>query len=362
MNRLLSLVLFAAIIPNAVFAGDTESSYSVRPGDTLWNIAAEQLGSPWCWPLIASVPDNGIDFQGTLFAGANIELPEREACDAILHPVTAGSVRTETVEFLSGVPWYAQGNTAGTYLDRRFGSESGLASYSRYDDMFEPNDQTLYRERVGDTWYVVSNGTRGQAWDYVDHVLRNDATGSVFYRARDVNGEWHLVTNEIATKLSFEPESVYLIEAFDAVIGFRSEAGTTQAASPFESWTIAADDVLPKAVDARGRVLFVAEAWEDVATRNADGEPLSLSDSTVHDARSEYWLGGERVAASVSRMVPLYSSSDAPVSLPFYFRDGAQTAFKYYGVFGDPSFDANGDLVVYSLFDVRISRLTIELP
>lgn len=366
----LTLGLLAAALlltpATAVFADGNSQSYTVQTGDSLWKIAEKQLGSPWCWPLIASIPENDLDYQGLLYADDTITLPTVDACSAIVNPLSAEVPKiSETVlAYLPMQPWHSQNLVIGDYIERAYRNVEPLQSYSKYDDI-DVNDPSLYRERDGNTWYVVLNGERGQAWDYVDHVLKNDATGSVFYRARDIRGEWHIVKNEVATKLSFEPKAVYLNPAFDDVFAFTppytttSEYNETHLWSPIEEWTIPVKAV-PVAVDPTGHVLFRAEKTVDVHTMNADGTVIDVCSSSVCSFEYTYWFNGKQVASATSQMVPMFSESDALVKKPFFY-EGTEKSFKYYGVFGRPSFDADGNLVFYVVMDSKVTKQVFDV-
>jgi len=350
----------------AVFADGNSQNYTVQKGDSLWEIAESQLGSPWCWTLIASIPENDLDYQGLLYAGDTITLPSVEDCNAIIHSlsVDAPQVSETVLVYLPNQPWHEKNLVIGDYIERTYRDVAHMQSYSKYDDM-DVNDPSLYRERDGNIWYVVHDSERGQAWDYVDHVLKNDATGSVFYRARDIRGEWYIVKNEVVTKLSFEPKELYLNPSLDDVFAFTppysstTEQNETHLWSPIEEWTIPVKAV-PVAVDPIGHVLFRAEKTVAVHTLNADGTIIDVCSSSVCSFEYTYWLNGKQVASATSQMVPMFSDSDVPVKKPFFY-ESAEKAFKYYGVFGRPSFDDAGNLVFYVVTDTKVTKRVYEV-
>jgi len=358
------LGLFAALALCASLTGTTAAesaeSYHVQLGDTLWDISEQELGSPWCWPLIASIPENNLDFQGYLYAGDTITLPTHEECEAIIHPVKASvpQVDESVLAYLPDQPWHDQYHLIDYYIKNNFTDVEPLHSYSKYDDM-KIRDQSLYRERAGDTWYVVSQGERGQAWDYVDHVLRNEATGSVFYRARDLRGEWYIVKNEQATKLSFEPQGVYLDTLGDEVFVYRADTEKTYIYSTLGEWTIPVK-AQPVAIDAQSRVLFRSYTTIDVRTKNADGSLLEVCSSSICDLDRTYWLNGVQVAATSARMVPLFSEYSVEAKPAFYY-EGDEQAFNYYGDFATPTFDDHGNLVLYIMNGPILSTQTFDV-
>jgi hypothetical protein len=344
----------------AVFAGGNSESYTVEYGDTLWGIADEHLGNPWCWSLIASIPENNLDYQGLLFVGDVITMPSIENCNAITNPLqTNYSVSESTVTYLPTQPWHEQNFLLHDYLERNYRDAVRLRSYFNYDNMFHNYSGDLYRERDGDTWYVVEDGVRGQAWDYVDHLIMNDETDSVFYRARDVRGEWYVVKNKVATKLSFEPKRIHLNPVADDVIAFTPDDTQTQMYSPTEAWTIPVS-ALPVAISPDGHILFRETKYVRVETLIDGGSKKDFCSSSVCSHDYSYWLDGEQVASSTNRMVPLFSESDAVVKLPFFY-EGTQKAFKYFGVFARPWFDDNGDLVFMTVKDNLVTKQVIDI-
>ncbi|NQV89680.1 MAG: hypothetical protein HQ488_05130 [Parcubacteria group bacterium] len=356
------LAVSLLLVPVAgVFASGEVREHLVQPGENLWQIAGDELGSPWCWTLIAAIPENDLDYQGYLYAGDSITLPPVESCTALANPlsVSGSQVDEEVLEHVLIHPWYATGSKAETYIEKTYRDAVNLVGYSKADDMYHRNDPDLYRERDGDTWYVNSRGERSQAWDYVDHVLKNDQTGSVFYRARDIQGRWYLVSNEESTLLSFEPNYVYLNTITDEAFVYRGDDDSTQFYSSTESWVVS-QRLYVVAAASDGRILF--QNKNNIALRTIDdnGEIVDMCDSAACSSEITYWLSGEKIATVSSTMVPLFSQSDAAVKLPFYFV-GAQKAFKYYGAFGRPWFDADGNLVFTTIFDNRISKQTFDL-
>lgn len=361
----ISLSLVSA---TAALADENAQSYAVRPGDTLWDIAESELGSPWCWTLIASIPENDLDYRGFLFAGDTIALPSVGDCDAIVRPlnVEAPLVDKSVLEILPSNLEYLKGYTLNNHIEREYVDASPLKSYSEYDNG-KSKHPSLYRERDGDTWYVVLNGTRGQAWDYVDHVLRNGATGSVFYRARDIRGEWHVVKNGVATKLSFEPKELYLNPAIDDVFAFSpavtsyQENPETHLYSPIEEWTIPVKAV-PVAIDPDGRILFREQSKVLVQTVASDGTEKNVCNDSICSFDDTYWMNGRRIATASRRMVPLFSEKDSATKLPFWFDgEGMEQTYKYYGAFGRPSFNAAGNLVFTVVRDSLLTRETFDV-
>jgi len=185
---------------------------------------------------------------------------------------------------------------------------------------------------------------------------------------RDVDDDWFIVKNESATRLDFEPKKVYLNPAIDDVFAFTPsyttttttpDASETRMYSPIEEWTIPGKAV-PMAIDPTGHVLFRTEEPVDVPTKDAYGSTIAICNPRICSFNYSYWLNGKRIAVANSIMVPQFSSSAAPTKLPSWY-EGAEKAFKYYGVFGQPDFDSNGNLVFFSVQDVKISKLTFDV-
>jgi len=352
----------------AALADGNQRNYLVQSGDTLWDIAEAELGSPWCWPLIAGIPENNLDYQGLLLAGDTLVLPSVEDCDVIVNPLSVEfpMIDETVVAILPSGLGYLKGFTLGDYVERAYGDLPPFQSYSKYDDKKVNDRSFLYRERDGNTWYVVRNGVRGQAWDFVDHVLRNNATGSVFYRARDIRGEWYVVKNEIATKLSFEPKELYLNTANDEVFAFSpaytswSENPETHLWSTFEEWTIPVKAV-PVAVDRAGHVLFRERSKIVIRTKASDGMDTDVCNSSICSFDDTYWMNGKRIATTSSRMIPMYSEKDPAAKLPFWFdRHGTEKTYKHYGAFGRPTFDAAGNLSFHVVRDSLLTKMTFD--
>lgn len=366
-SLVLALAIASISLANATVAHaeGTIDQYEIQSGDTLWDIADAKLGSPWCWTLIASIPRNDIDYRGLILVGDTIELPSVEDCGAIASPlkVEAPLVDKSVLEIFPSNLEYLKGYTLNNHIERKYVHAAPLKSHSEYDHK-KSKHSSLYRERDGDTWYVVLNGVRGQTWDYVDHVLKNDATGSIFYRARDIRGEWHVVKNEVATKLSFEPKELYLNQAIDDVFAFSpaftsyQENPETHLYSSIEEWTIPVKAV-PVAIDPDGRVLFREESKVLVQTVASDGTAMNICRSSTCSFDDTYWMNGKRIATASRRMVPLFSEKDPAAKLPFWFDgEGTEQTYKFYGAFGRPWFDAAGNLVFYVVRDSLLTKET----
>lgn len=103
------------------FAQDSETTYIVKPGDSLGKIAKVVYGSVYCWPIIAAVPDNKQDYKGPLFIGKKLVIPPQSACDEILSPVHFSNnltkIEQRTLAPVADQPWKSQGNLIQTYTE-----------------------------------------------------------------------------------------------------------------------------------------------------------------------------------------------------------------------------------------------------
>jgi hypothetical protein len=362
-----------------------DGTYTVKAGDNLWNISKEKLGNPWCWVLIASEPENKVDYQGPLFIDKVLKLPKKQACLDIIDPVRlniplkskqklsektsiSNSTESSIAKLMQEVRDFHQDDTEKTSLKTMLNSAQNI-----YDNMkdFDPNEP--HRIRNEDLWYVVVDGEKSKAWDYVDKIRKNQSTGSIFYRARDIRGKWYIVKNDKAQKLSFEPSRLYLNESIDDFIALdyifpkyhptpfkREVVGlSTNIASSNKEWKIPGD-ARPISTDSKGNTLFKATTRYDVRTVDENGKIFEVCSSAVCSLDHTYWLNDSEIGVSTERMVPLFSKNKAAYPLPFFY-EGEQKAMKYYGVFIEPSFNTHNQLVFYVLFNNTLTKQVYRL-
>lgn len=365
------LLSIAFSFSNAAFADeDQNSKYTIKQGDNLWNIADSELGNARCWPLIASIPENDIDYQGYIYTGDNYILPSVSDCENITNPANInGEYSDRTIGFYPHKPWFSKGNLVETFVNRQIITNQERKSqrrfsdgYHNYDNMFKIEDENFYRERVGDEWFVVVNGTkRSRSWDYVDRLNKNPETGTYVYRARDIYGDWYVVKNHITTKLNFEP--MYLELNFDTdkyvAYGYSEDRSETYFATEYKNWIIPAE-VRIAAADNDGNLLL--REWKSVKVRTvgSGGEIFETSSSHNHSVDYTYWVNDQKIADTIFRMVPQFSETSDPVKLPFFFSE-QQSTVKYYGDTDSAAFDANGNVVIYLMDDTRLYKRTIQI-
>ncbi len=76
MKRLLPLVVF--LLATVIAAGrtlDADRIYTVRSGDTLWDLSEEFLGSPWLWPLIWQANPELVEHPHWIYPGEELYIP-----------------------------------------------------------------------------------------------------------------------------------------------------------------------------------------------------------------------------------------------------------------------------------------------
>ncbi len=243
----------------------------------------------------------------------------------------------------------------------------------RYLDSLHYRDNgasLVYRARLGDQWYVVTDNKPSKPWDYIDQLMVNQKTGSVFYRARDTDGKWYMVKNGISHAVAFEPSKLYMNAGKDEVFALRypeTENEYPYKLKPGAKTTIATFDkswsfdgsVSPSAADSKGNVLFGQVNYSELSLLENDGKVYKVCSSSDCNYDFTLWLNDKKIGTSAFRMVPLYSSSTQR-TLPFFY-EGSEKLFKYYGTPISPAFDAKDNLVFYSLDDAKLYRLVFSL-
>lgn len=78
MKPVTLLILLLLLLPPATIPARTLSAdriYTVRSGDTLWDLSEDFLGSPWLWPLIWKANPDIIDHPHWIYPGERLYIP-----------------------------------------------------------------------------------------------------------------------------------------------------------------------------------------------------------------------------------------------------------------------------------------------
>lgn len=227
---------------------DAPETYTIQPGDTLWNLSAKFLNNPWYWPKVWSInpqidnpnwvhPGSVIRFykgpdeapvqveqvaEGTMdeiSSSDDEDYPEEISSDADLEMDT--EIETEFSESQEGPAF--EGDQATKYL-RKVASRAGLAQQKRF---FVPNEKLKDAGRVenspeekkyltiGDRVYVdlknkLEPGTVLQVFRTVKklhHPVKMSALGEVVMLVGEIKIDTHSKGKSLAT----------VVTAWDAV-------------------------------------------------------------------------------------------------------------------------------------------------
>lgn len=97
--------------PGQETAADTDHeietiSYNVQPGETLWNIAEQELGNPYLWPWIYDLNSSLLDNPNRLENGTELTIPSISVTDS----VTDNQLEQIALGYLSVYEWSIQHN------------------------------------------------------------------------------------------------------------------------------------------------------------------------------------------------------------------------------------------------------------
>lgn len=368
---------------------------AVREQETLQQFSERMYGNKKCWPVIASHPENQILFAKDDLLNPALELsdmdvvadtlavPNRVNCDQILRlfdfpriPV----VREESKTILTYGDrvyeswqhfWNSDSVPFPEFMDSAEGEAKSRAWEHRWNEVYDRDRNTIYgkvdysyewedsfynamdgsvvyRVRQGNQWFVVkSAGGKtleiSRPWDYVDQLDVSTISSTYTYRARDIEGKWYLVKNDRVTAVSFEPEYIFFNEILDEPFAINDKSQSAgRVFSVFGDWNFAARPVRVASVDARGNMLFSAYTKVPLAIRSDAGINYNMGSSSQHRYEDQYWLNDTYVGASNFNVYPLYSQSGA-------FSWATDDVF-FTGVPHAPSFDSNGNMIVYSVY------------
>lgn len=150
--------LFVVTSDTTYAAGKTDKTYyTTKKGDTLAQISKNIYGEAACWPIIAAVPSNTIDYQGYIFPGKKIVIPEKDQCDAIVSPINLpplSFLQKEKIADISDQPWHKAYLLMDNYIDGIYREKSEWASIDRIG--YNQNSMT---DHFGEWFNTSQNGS-----------------------------------------------------------------------------------------------------------------------------------------------------------------------------------------------------------
>ncbi len=158
-------------------------TYTVQPGDTLWDITSTFLGNPWYWPKVWSMNKqienpNWIE-PGTVisFVGGGEALPAEVEPEEEAAPVALGEVPDDNEVSIVGKRYQAP--TSVRLLDEGFVTHAELEAAGKVVSSFEEKTLlTTYDRAYVEFPKPVSVGSRYVAFR-TDREIRNPKTGKV---------------------------------------------------------------------------------------------------------------------------------------------------------------------------------------
>jgi nucleoid-associated protein YgaU len=73
------LALLALAALGAGAAEDAASVHEVKPGESLWTIAADRIGDPFLWPALYRANRDQIKDPATVYPGQKLAIPQLDA-------------------------------------------------------------------------------------------------------------------------------------------------------------------------------------------------------------------------------------------------------------------------------------------
>ncbi|HUT22185.1 MAG TPA: hypothetical protein VMX18_02110 [Candidatus Bipolaricaulota bacterium] len=139
---LTTMLLFCGLKASAA----VQDTYIVKYGDYLTKIAQKLYGNARCWPILASVPNNNIDFQKYIYPNQKMTVPPQSDCDDIQNTVRMDKqpLEQKTVSNVQTQPWNDKLLLIDDYIEGHYRDYSEYVSIDRVykknaitNDMFE---------------------------------------------------------------------------------------------------------------------------------------------------------------------------------------------------------------------------------
>lgn len=211
-KRILAVVLASAMTLGCTLGGASAAQYTVRKGDSLWRIAAKELGSGFRWNEIYEANQEQIKNPNLIFVGQVLEIPGDE---------TEPSPEPEPSPVPTGY------STQVTWVDPVVGSVTGTLSIIPETEEWELSYDSMFGTHTLRGWYLV-DGTMnltddGGVGDFLDFSTIEAAAVPALQALLEENG---LGPVKYATEITW----------VDAVVGATTGIFTLYPDS--EEWTI----------------------------------------------------------------------------------------------------------------------------
>lgn len=209
----------AALAEDIEIRSDAPERYEVVKGDTLWDISARFLKSPWKWPEVWRLNRETIRNPHLIYPGDTILLSYdadgRPRLSRIETVRLSPQVRAEPIERQDAIPTVPYALIAPFLVHTTLISEADLARMPRV--LGTQDARTLLAP--GDTLYATSTDGKTDSWDVVrpGKTLRSPATGEVLAQEAEYAGRARVVRHGRPATLRIT-ESVGEIQVKDRLV------------------------------------------------------------------------------------------------------------------------------------------------